>query len=313
MKRSTFGSLGLEVTAIGLGIMPLAIAGRPDRDAASALIRHALEGGINWFDTADSYCLDDDDFGYGERLLASALKAAGAPKVLSVTKGGYARPGGEWQLAGAPERLKACCEASLRALGTDSIFLYLLHGPDPAVPLAESMGALAELQRAGKIRHLGICNVDVGHLHEAQREAEVRVVQNRYNLFDQWSRDNGVLDYCRARKIPFVAHSPLGGHKGHVRAAQSSSVQAVAQRRGLSPEQVCLAWLLSQDGVFPIPGSSRRASLESNLAVKSDSISQQDVTELEAAHPPAKLLRPTLLRARNNLRWLGRTLSARLR
>lgn len=313
MKRSTFGSLGLEVSAIGLGVMPLAISGRPDRDSASALIRRALDSGINWFDTADSYCLDDADFGYGERLLAEALKAAGAPKALAITKGGYARASGDWQLAGAPERLKSCCDASLRAFGVDSIFLYLLHGPDPAVPLTESMGALADLQRAGKIRHIGICNVDVGHLHEAQREAEVRVVQNRYNLFDQWSRDNGVLDYCRARKIPFVAHSPLGGHQGHVRATQSAKVLEVAKRRGLSPQQVCLAWLLRQDGVFPIPGSSRSASLDSNLATQADSITHEDVTELEKAHPPAKRLRSTLQRTRNNLRWLGRTLSARLR
>src|SRR5262249_8692823 len=168
------------------------------------------------------------------------------------TKGGWVRPKGEWVIDGKPERLKAACEASLRALGVDSIFLYQLHAPDPKVPFSDSVGALAKLQREGKIRHVGLSNVDLGHIHEAQREAEVRLVQNRCNLFDQFSFENGVVEYCRARKIPFVAHSPIGGHRGHTRALESPSVRAVAARRGLSEKEVCLSWLLAQDSVFPI-------------------------------------------------------------
>lgn len=312
MKRIAFGSLGLDVSRIGFGAMPLAIQGRPSVEHAADLIRRALDAGISWFDTADSYCLDETDVGYGERLLAETLRAAGSPKVLVMTKGGYTRLRGEWQLNAAPERLEAACEASLKALGVSEIFLYQLHGPDPNVPLPESVGALAELQRAGKIRHIGISNVDLGHLHEAQREAEIRLVQNRFNLFDPWSLDNGVIDYCRARKIPFVAHSPIGGHKGHVRALESASVLSVAKRRGFSPQQVCLAWVLGQPGVFPIPGATRRESLDANLRVSDEALSAEDMAELEAGHPRDRLFKPRLLRARDNLRWLGRSLKRRI-
>lgn len=311
MKRVDFGSLGVDVSRFGLGAMPLAIQNRPSSEQAVTLIRRALDAGITWFDTADSYCLDERDVGYGERLLAQTLRVSASPDVLVLTKGGYTRVAGEWQLNATPEHLKAACEASLKALGVSELFIYQLHGPDPNVPLPESMGALADLQRAGKIRHVGICNVDVGHLHEAQREVEIRVVQNRYNLFDQWSRDNGVIDYCRARQIPFVAHSPMGGHKGHVRALESAAVTGVAKRRGLSPQQVCLGWLLSQAGVFPIPGATRIESLDANVEVTYQILTAEDLSELDAAHPAGKLPKPQLLRARNNLRWLGRSLKRR--
>lgn len=312
MKHVAFGSLGLDVSRMGLGVMPLAIQNRPSIEHATALVRRALDAGINWFDTADSYCLDENDVGYGERFLAETLRAAGSPQVLVMTKGGYTRVGGEWQLNATPDRLKAACEASLKALGVSEIFLYQLHGPDPNVPLRESMGALRQLQREGKIRHIGISNVDLGHLHEAQLEAEIRLVQNRYNLFDPWSADNGVIDYCRARKIPFVAHSPIGGHKGHVRALGSASVGSVAKRRGFTAQQVCLAWVLTQPGVFPIPGATRNESLDANVRVANEILTSEDVAELEAGHPRDKVFKPRLLRARNNLRWLGRSLKRRI-
>lgn len=313
MQHVAFGTLGLNVSVIGQGTMPLAIQGRPGREQAVGLIRRALDAGINWFDTADSYCLDDSEVGYGESLLAQALRDAGSPQVLVTTKGGYVRPRGEWLLDGRPERLKAACEASLRALGQDSIFIYQLHGPDPKVPLAESVGALADLQREGKIRHVGVSNVDLGHLHEAQREAEVRLVQNRCNLFDQWSFENGVIDYCRARGIPFVAHSPLGGHKGQVRASESPIVRGIAERRGFTPQGLCLAWLLAQDGIFPIPGASRPQSLDSSLRVVREAVTPEDISELDAAYPRSKLVRPVLVRARDNLRRFGRAIQHRLR
>ena len=308
MTNIAFGTLGLQVSPIGLGTMPLAIQGRPSPERAAELIVRALDGGINWFDTADSYCLGEADVGYGERLLAETLRKAGSPKVMVTTKAGWIRPNSEWVIDGRPERLKAACEASLRALGVDSIFLYQLHAPDPKVPFSDSVGALADLQRAGKIRHLGLSNVDLGHIHEAQRETAVRLVQNRCNIFDQFSFVNGVIDYCRARKIPFVAHSPIGGHKGHVRALESPSIRRVAERRGLSAKEVCLLWLLSQDGIFPIPGATRLESLASNLRILNETLTPADLSELDAGHPRAKLLRPMLVRARNNLRWLGRSL-----
>jgi aryl-alcohol dehydrogenase-like predicted oxidoreductase len=313
MRQVAFGNLGLQLSPIGLGTMPLAIQGRPSPSDAARLLRRALDAGINWLDTADSYCLDDGDVGYGERLIAQTLRDAGSPRVMVTTKGGWIRPQGEWLIEGSPDRLKAACEASLRALGVDSIFLYQLHAPDPQVPFSDSVGALADLQRAGKIRHVGLSNVDLGHIHQAQREVEVRLVQNRCNIFDQWSFENGVIDYCRARQIPFVAHSPIGGHKGHVRALESRSLRAVAQRRGLSEKDVSLLWLLAQDGIFPIPGGTRAESLDANLRALSQTLGAEDLAELGAEHPRRKGLRPLLLQTRNNLRWLGRAVQRRLR
>lgn len=309
MRTRDFGSLGIALSRIGFGAMPLSIQGRPPLEDALKLIRRALDAGINWIDTADAYCLDDSEFGYGERLVARAVAEAGARDILVTTKVGCLRPGGEWTVDAHPKRIQAACEASLRALGVSSIFLYQLHSPDPRVPLADSVGALADLQRAGKIRHIGLSNVDLGHLHEAQREAEIASVQNRCNLFDRSPFTNGVVDYCAKRRIAFIAHSPLGGHKGHVRTAESPVIRSIAERRGATPHEVCLLWLLRQgDHVFPIPGSSRIESLESNLRVADQDLTDSEVAELSAAFPSAPMVKTELLRLRNELRRVGRAI-----
>jgi len=159
-----------------------------------------------------------------------------------------------------------------------------------------------------------LSNVDLGHIHEAQREAEICSVQNRCNLFDRSSFTNGVVDYCAARRVAFIAHSPLGGHTGHVRANESPVLRAIAERRGATPHEICLLWLLHQGNhVFPIPGSSRLESLESNLRAAAASLNESELRELSAAFPAAPLPKQTLLRARNELRRVGRTLRTLLR
>lgn len=314
MRKVAFGTMGLDVSQIGFGAMPLAIEGRPALDQALRVIRRAIDGGIDWIDTADSYCLDQSDVGYGERLVARALADAKVENILVTTKAGYIRPNGEWTIDGRPERIKAACEASLRALGVSSLFLYQLHAVDPAVPLAESVGALAQLQREGKVRFVGLCNVDLGHIQEAQREAEISSVQNRCNLFDRGSFTNGVVDYCARRRIAFIAHSPLGGHQGHARARENPVLRAIAERRGSTAHEVCLLWLLQQGApVFPIPGSSRLESLESNLRVTDASLSDSELAELSAAFPSAPLPKQTLVRTRNQLRRVARTLKSLVR
>ncbi len=315
MDRAPFGSLGWLVTRIGLGTMPLAIQGRPREDDAVRLIHRALDAGINWLDTADSYALDDDDTGYGERLVARALRergGAGQP-ILVTTKGGWVRPRGEWVVDGHPARLKAACERSLKALGVDSIFLYQLHAPDPKVDYLESVGALVDLQRQGKIQHIGLSNVDVGHIKEARSVAVVRMVQNRCNLFDSFSFTNGVVDYCAKNKIAFVAHSPLGGHKGHARAAESPAVRALAERRGLTPHEVVLLWLMGQSpSVFAIPGASRIESLESTLKAAETSLNAAERAELDLAFPRPRHIRPALLRTRSELLRVARAVRRRV-
>jgi len=155
--------------------MHLSIQERPPEEQGVRVIHAALDAGITLIDTADVYCLDDRDIGHNERLIARALRTyrGSRDQVLVATKGGMARPGGRWVMAGRPEQLRAACDHSLKALGVDRIDLYQLHTPDPAVPLADSVGALADLQRDGKIRWVGLSNVSVSEIQEAERVVEV--------------------------------------------------------------------------------------------------------------------------------------------
>src|SRR5215216_8128477 len=158
---------GTAVFPIGLGAMPLYVSGRHDEARSIRTIHAALDAGVTLIDTADAYCRDESDFGHGERLVAKALAgwSGDRDRVLVATKGGHTRPGGEWGLDGRPEYLRQACEASLRALGVDAIGLYQFHRPDPKVPFAESVAALAELKAAGKVRLVGLSNVSVDQIN----------------------------------------------------------------------------------------------------------------------------------------------------
>ncbi|HSY25371.1 MAG TPA: aldo/keto reductase [Polyangiaceae bacterium] len=315
MDKTPFGSLGWQLTRIGFGTMPLAVQNRPSEDHAVSVIVRALSAGINWLDTADAYCLDDDDIGYGERLVARALREWNRPNdsILVTTKGGFHRAGGEWQIDASPAHLKLACERSLKALGVSSIFLYQLHMPDPKVDYVDSVGALVDLQREGKIQHIGLSNVDVGQIKDAQSAGVIRMVQNRCNLFDPFPFTNGVVDYCLRQNIAFVAHSPLGGHKGHVRADENAAIKAVAERRGLTPHEVVLLWLLGQSPrIFAVPGAKRVESLESNVRAVASYLSAADIEQLSDAFPRDRFLRPLLVRTRNELRRATRIVKRRL-
>jgi aryl-alcohol dehydrogenase-like predicted oxidoreductase len=297
------------VSSIGLGVMPLAIQKRPEEGDAIRLIHAALDAGIDWVDTADSYCLDESDFGYGERLVRRALEQWGGPrdKVLVTTKGGWVRPGGEWAIDARPAQLRAACEASLKALGVPSIFLYQLHAPDPKVYWPDSVGAVAELKREGKIQHVGISNVDVGHIKDAEAIVEVATVQNRCNVFDRFSFVNGVVDHCQARGIAFIAHSPIGGHHGVARTTADPVLRAVGERHGLTPQQVALLWLLEgSPGLLPIPGAKRLENLQANIAAAERQLGPADLAELAAAFPKGNFPRQPLVRLRDEMRRIVR-------
>jgi aryl-alcohol dehydrogenase-like predicted oxidoreductase len=231
MNRRKLGDT--QVSSVGLGAMPLAIAGRPREEDAVRVVHAALEAGMTWIDTADAYCLDSSEAGYGERIVARALREGSGPRddVRVATKGGIVRPGGEWTPDGRPEHLKAACEASLKSLGVSSIFLYQLHCPDRGVPFADSVGAIADLRRAGKVQHVGLSNVDAARIRQARTIVEVAGVQNRCSAFDRGPLDDGVVALCEREKIAFIAHSPVGGHRGHARVASDSALAAVAARR----------------------------------------------------------------------------------
>jgi aryl-alcohol dehydrogenase-like predicted oxidoreductase len=219
------------VSEIGLGGMYLSIQGRPDEAQAVRTIQAALEAGVTLVDTADVYCLDDRDIGHNERLIAKAIAGRGE-RVVVATKGGLRRPGGAWTTDARPDRLVAACEASLKALGLTAIDLYQLHAPDDRVPFADSVGALARLREAGKIKLVGLSNVTADELAEAQRIVPIASVQNRWNPGHRGPERDGVLGACTAAGIAFLPYSPFGGAGGAASLGERKKLAAEAAGAG---------------------------------------------------------------------------------
>ena len=274
---------GLQVGAIGLGEMPMSLAGRPDEEQSIRTIHAALDAGVTLIDTADAYCRDDSEVGHGERLVAKALAAwpGDRDRVLVATKGGHTRPGGEWDLDGRPEHLREACEASLRALGVEAIGLYQFHRPDPKVPFAESVGAMAELKAAGKVRLVGLSNVRVDQIRQARELVEVASVQNEFS--PRFRRSEGELAWCAANRIAFLPWSPLGGiGRGRDLGGRHKAFAEVAAAHGVSAQQVALAWELAKAPVvIPIPGASRPETITDSAAAASLRLSADELASLD--------------------------------
>ena len=267
------------VRRIGFGAMRITgpgIWGPPrDHDAAIAVLRRAVELGVNLIDTADSYGPN-----VSEELIAEALYPY-PEDLLIATKGGLVRtgPGRGWPADGRPEHLREACDGSLRRLRLDVIELYQYHRPDPKVAYEDSIGALKELQDEGKIRHIGISNVSLEQLETARRIVEVVSVQNRFNLEDR--RSQGVLDRCEEQGIAFFPWAPIAA--GEL-AEPGGLLDRIASRHDASPGQVALAWLLAHSPVMvPIPGTSSVEHLGQNLGAASLRLSDDEVAELESA------------------------------
>jgi aryl-alcohol dehydrogenase-like predicted oxidoreductase len=267
-----------SVRRLGFGAMRITgpgILGPPeDHDEAIAVLRRAVELGINLIDTADSYGPE-----VSEELIAEALHPY-PNDLLIATKGGLTRTGpGRWPPDGRPEHLREACEGSLRRLRLERIELYQLHRPDPKVPYEESVGALKQLQDEGKILHIGISNASVDQLETARGIAEVVSVQNRFNLTDRSSDD--VLERCEELGIAFFPWAPLAA--GEL-AAPGGPVDEIAERHGATAGQVALAWLLRRSPVMlPIAGTSSVEHLEENIAAATLELSDEEVAALYSA------------------------------
>ena len=272
-----------DVGAIGLGAMLLSLAGRPGEAQAIRTVHAALDAGVTLIDTADAYCRDESDFGHGERLVAKALAAwpGDRDRVLVATKGGHTRQGREWGLDGRPEYLRRACEASLRALEVEAIGLYQFHRPDPKVPFTESVGALAELQAAGKVRLVGLSNVSVDQIRQARQLVEVASVQNEFS--PRFRRSEGELAFCAAQRIAFLPWSPLGGiGRGGSLGQRHRAFAEVAEAHGVSPQQVALAWELAKAPVvIPIPGASRPETITDSAAAAGLRLGADELARLD--------------------------------
>src|SRR5580700_11276743 len=268
----------LRVTRLGFGAMRITgdgIWGQPaDRAEAVRVLRRAVELGINFIDTADSY-----GPGVSEEIIAEALYPYSKGLVIA-TKGGFMRPGpNQWVENGKPEHLRSACEGSLRRLRLDRIDLYQLHRIDSKVPAEDQIGTLKDLQAQGKIKHIGLSEVSISQIRYARTMVEIVSVQNRYSVTDRGSED--VLEYCEQEKMGFIPWFPLGA--GRV-SGTDSPIRDVAAQLKATPSQVALAWLLARSPVMlPIPGTSRVDHLEENVAAAGLKISAQELQELESA------------------------------
>jgi aryl-alcohol dehydrogenase-like predicted oxidoreductase len=269
----------LEVRRLGFGAMRITgqgIWGPPaepgDPAGARALLRHVVESGVQLIDTADSY-----GPAVSENLIAEALRPYPEDLVIA-TKGGFERPGpGSWHPNCRPDRLKRCCEDSLRRLGLERIDLYQLHTVDPKVPIEDSVYALAELQEEGKIRHIGVSNVNAEQLERARSVAPIVSVQNRYNVSDR--RGEEVLDACERDGLAFLPYFPLA--VGRL-AGAGSALDEIARRHSATAAQVALAWLLAHSPVaVPIPGTSQVAHFEEYLEAAQLELDEDELAALD--------------------------------
>jgi pyridoxine 4-dehydrogenase len=263
--------VGGDLTVNRLGFGAMRITGRgiwgepPSRDQAIATLRRVTELGVNFIDTADSYGPS-----VSEELIAEALYPYPDDLVIA-TKGGLVRPGpNRWDADGRPDHLRQACEGSLRRLRLEQIPLYQFHRPDPKVPLADSVGALAGLKDEGKIRHLGISNVTEDQLREAERIVPIVSIQNRFNVTDRGSQS--LIDLCEQQDMVFLPWAPIQ------QADRRAAVAVAAERRGVTERQIVLAWLLAiSPAMLPIPGTGTPEHAEENVAAADIELSRDEM------------------------------------
>jgi aryl-alcohol dehydrogenase-like predicted oxidoreductase len=277
----------VQVSAIGLGGMPMSIEGRPDEDRSIRTIHAALDAGITLIDTADAYHMHADEVGHNESLIARALATYGGDtsSVLVATKGGHLRPGdGSWTINGSPDYLKQACEASLKRLGVDAIGLYQHHRTDPNVPYADSIGALRDLLDAGKIRMAGISNADPAQIRQAQEILGGRLVSVQNQFSPAFRSSERELRLCDELGIAFLPWSPLGGIGNADRlGGHAAAFAEVAERYGVSPQRVCLAWHLAKSPVvIPIPGASRPETIRDSAQAPELTLTADDLAALDS-------------------------------
>jgi pyridoxine 4-dehydrogenase len=262
----------MMVNRIGFGAMRITgngIWGEPaDRDRAKAVLRRAIELGVNFIDTADSYGPH-----VSEDLISETLYPYPDDLVIA-TKGGLERPGpGQWPANGRPEHLIEVCEGSLRRLKLEQIALYQFHRPDPAVPLEDSIGALTTLKEQGKVRHIGLSNVTEEQLRCAQRLTPIVSIQNRYNIEDR--RSESLVDLCQQEQMIFLPWAPIQNLD------RNRHVREMAQRYNATPRQIVIAWLLARSpSILPIPGTGSVRHLEDNVAATAIKLAPADVASL---------------------------------
>ncbi|HIK05097.1 MAG TPA: aldo/keto reductase [Trichormus sp. M33_DOE_039] len=285
MGTQQLGKTGVFVSAIGLGAMPMSIYDRPPESQSIQLIHRALDLGITFIDTADSYCKDELDKHHNERLIHKAFSSyqGDVSQVIVATKGGLMRPNQSWVRNGNPEHLRQTIRVSFAALGGEKpIDLWQYHSPDPQYTIAESLTPVKEAVKDGLIRFVGVSNFSVEQIKQAQDVVEIVSVQNQYSPWERQPETDGVLEYCEQEGLTFLPWSPFGGRRRHQNLEEIPAIAQLAQAKGVSVYCIVLAWLRSKSPcILPIPGASKIASIEDSIRAVDVKLSEAEIQKID--------------------------------
>ncbi|MBW4507419.1 MAG: aldo/keto reductase [Scytonematopsis contorta HA4267-MV1] len=285
METVQLGKTGIKVSAIGLGAMPMSIYERPPESDSVKVIHRALDLGIKFIDTADSYCKDEYDKHHNERLINQALQSyqGDTNNIFVATKGGLMRPNQAWTSNGNPQHLQETIRVSFEALGGKKpIDLWQYHAPDPDYTIKESLTAAKEAQEAGMIRFIGVSNFSVDQIKQAQDVVDIVSVQNQYNPWYRKAEFDGVLEYCEIQNLTFLPWSPFGGSRRHQGLQDIPVIAKLAKGKNVSVYAIVLAWLRAKSScVLPIPGASKISSIEDSAKAVNMKLSHEEVQRID--------------------------------
>lgn len=287
METKQLGNTGVSVSAIGLGGMPMSIYDRPPESQSISVIHRALDLGITFIDTADSYCKDESDKHHNERLIHKAIASykGDVSQVIVATKGGLMRPDGSWTRNGNPEHLRQTIRESFAALGGEKpIDLWQYHSPDTDYTIKESLTPAKEAVAEGLIRFVGVSNFSVEQIKQARDVVDIVSVQNQYSPWERQPEMDGVLQYCEQEKLTFLPWSPFGGMRRHQNLPDIQAIAQLAQEKGVSLYCIVLAWLRSNSScILPIPGASKISSIEDSVRAVDVKLSSAEVQKIDEA------------------------------
>jgi aryl-alcohol dehydrogenase-like predicted oxidoreductase len=287
METKQLGKTGIFVSAIGLGGMPMSISNRPPESQSIEVIHQALDLGITFIDTADSYCKDESDKHHNERLIHKALSSykGDVSQVIVATKGGLMRPNGNWTSNGNPEHLRQTIRASFEALGgAKPIDIWQYHAPDSNYTIEESLTPVKEAVEAGLIRFVGVSNFSVEQIKRSQDVVDIVSVQNQYSPWQRQPENDGVLEYCQQQGLSFLPWSPFGGRRRHQDLQDILAIAQLAKEKGVSVYNIVLAWLRAKSpAILPIPGASKISSIEDSVKAINVKLSEEEVQKIDRA------------------------------
>ncbi|MEO1427905.1 MAG: aldo/keto reductase [Cyanobacteria bacterium J06633_8] len=285
METIKLGKSGVSTSVIGLGGMPMSVYERPCESQSINVIHRALDLGITFIDTADSYCKDESDKHHNERLIHQALQSydGDTSNVIVATKGGLMRPNQSWIRNGNPEHLRETIRVSFAAFGGNKpIDIWQFHAPDPDYSIKESLTPAKEAQTAGTIKMVGVSNFSVEQIKQARDVVDIISVQNQYSPWQRQPEIDGVLEYCENEGLTFIPWSPFGGRRRHHKLTDIQVIKNLAEEKNVSVYCIVLAWLRSKSPcILPIPGASKVSSLEDSVKAVEITLSAEEVQKID--------------------------------